>query len=276
VVQLRPTTDTVTASSTSLTGGQQVTLISVIRFSGPVTPTGTVTFTNNGALLGTSTLDSTGVATFTVNLMSSAPAVIATYSGDSVYATSTSAQTSITVAKPMDFTMQMTPTTMTLQSQQHMTTTLTITSVNNFADTLDLGCLGLPFAATCTFTSDKVALAGNGTQVVQVVVDTGSPLTAGSEARLEQHRSGSLAMMCLLPGGAILGLLLLNGGRRMRKSFVGLLALLLFAGLSFGLSGCSGLQVNGTPPGTYVFQMTATGTGTGETQSMNVSLTVTQ
>jgi hypothetical protein len=56
----------------------------------------------------------------------------------------------------------------------------------------------------------------------------------------------------------------------------GLLMLLLLAGVTAGLSGCSGLQINGTPPGTYVFQITATGTGTGVTQTTDVTLTVTQ
>ena len=91
-VTLRPTTDTLTASSTSLTGGQQVTLISVVRYSGPVTPTGTVTFTSNGTVLGTGTLDNTGVATFTANLLTNSPTVIASYSGDTVYAGSASAR----------------------------------------------------------------------------------------------------------------------------------------------------------------------------------------
>jgi sugar lactone lactonase YvrE len=271
-VQLRPTTSTLTASSTSLTGGQQVTLISVVGYSGPVTPTGTVSFTSNGAVLGTGSVDKTGVATITVNLLANSSTVIAAYSGDSVYAASVSTQTGITVPQPTQFTMALNPTAVTVQSQQNSTTTLTITSLNNFADTLDLGCLGLPFATTCTFTKDQVALGAGGVQVVQVVVDTGSPLTAGSQARLEQHNAGSLATMCFLPGGALLGLLLCKRRRRL----AGLVMILLLAGLSAGLSGCGGLHINGTPPGTYVFKVTATGTGTGVTQSMDVALTVTQ
>ena len=99
-VQLRPTTDTLTASSTSLTGGQQLTLISVVRFSGPVTPTGTVKFLSNSTVLGTATVDTTGVATLTVNPLTSTLAITASYSGDAVYAGSTSGQTNITVTPP--------------------------------------------------------------------------------------------------------------------------------------------------------------------------------
>jgi hypothetical protein len=36
------------------------------------------------------------------------------------------------------------------------------------------------------------------------------------------------------------------------------------------------LHINGTPPGTYVFKVTAMGTGTGATQATDVTLTVTQ
>jgi hypothetical protein len=270
-VTLRPTSDTVSASSTSLTGGQQVTLVSVVRYSGPVTPTGTVTFTSNGQALGTSVVDNTGVATFTANLLTSSPSVIASYSGDAVYAASASPATGITVTPPTQFTMALNPASVSLASQQNVTTTLTITSLNSYADTMDLGCLGLPFAATCTFAKDAVSLSANGTQAIQVVIDTGSPLTAGSVARLEQHSSSSLAM-CLLPGGALLGLLFCKGRRRL----TGVLMLMVLAGVSMGLSGCGGLHINGTPPGSYVFQVTATGTGTGVTQSMDVTLTVTQ
>jgi hypothetical protein len=275
-VQLRPTTDALTASSTSLTGGQQVTLISVVRYSGPVTPTGTVRFLSNGTVLGNATVDTTGVATLTVNPLTSTLAVTASYSGDSVYATSTSGQTNITVAPPTQLSLQLTPATVTLQSKQYITATLTATSLNSFSDTLDLGCLGLPFAATCTFSSDTVALGAGGTQVIQVVIDTGTPLAAGSQARLERPTPGPLAALCFLPGGALLTLIFWRGRRRMRTSLTGLLMLLVLAGLSAGLSGCNGLQINGTPPGTYVFQITATGIGTGVTQSMDVTMTVTQ
>ena len=273
-VQLRPTTDTVSASSTSLTGGQQLTLISVVRYSGPVTPTGTVRFLSNSTVLGTATVDTTGVAALTVNPLTNALAVTASYSGDSVYAASTSGQTNVTVTPPTELSLQLNPASVTVQTKQYITAALTVASLNNFTDKLDIGCVGLPYSATCTFSSNTVALAAGGTQVIQVVIDTGSPLTAGSQARLDRHTPALFAALCFLPGGAFLALLLWRGRRRMRLT--GLLMLLLLAGVTAGLSGCSGLQINGTPPGTYVFQITATGTGTGVTQTTDVTLTVTQ
>jgi hypothetical protein len=275
-VQLRSTTDSLTASSTSLTGGQQVTLISVVHFTGPVIPTGTVTFLSGGQVLGRSALDNTGVATLTVNLLTNSPTVVSCYSGDSVYATSTSTQTGITVTGPTQFTMQMNPSSVTLQSQQNSTTTLTLTSLNSFTDTLDLSCAGLPFAATCTFANDRIALGANGTQAVKVVVDTGSPLTSGPQAKVEQRGAESFAAICFLPAGSLFGLLFWKGQRRLRRSLSCLFMLLLVIGFSTGLEGCGGLHINGTPPGTYVFQITATGTGTGAMRAMDMTLTVTQ
>jgi hypothetical protein len=275
-VQLRSTTDSLTTSSTSLTGGQQVTLISVVHFSGPVAPTGTVNFLSNGQILGRAAVDSTGVAILTVNLLTSSPTVTSCYSGDSIYSTSTSTQTSIIVASPTEFTMKMSPASVTVQSLQNSTAALTLTSLNSFADTLDLSCAGLPFAATCTFANDRVPLGADGIQVVKVVIDTGSPLTSGSQAGVAQHGGGSPAAICFLPVGSLLGLLFWKSGRRLRSGLSGLTILALLAGLSMGLGGCNGLHINGTPPGTYAFQVTATGSGTGVMQAMNVTLTVTQ
>jgi hypothetical protein len=42
------------------------------------------------------------------------------------------------------------------------------------------------------------------------------------------------------------------------------------------MTGCSGLQVNGTPAGSYTFKVTASGQGTGATESQVMDLTVTQ
>jgi hypothetical protein len=137
----------------------------------------------------------------------------------------------------------------------------------------------LPSGATCTFISDQAVLAGNSVTIVTLVVDTGSALTGGAPLVGMTRGSSSLVTMGFLPGGVLLGLLFWKGRRRLRGRLQlvgGLLMLILLAGASIGLSGCGGLQINGTPPGNYVFQLTASGNGTGVTQSMNVTLTVTQ
>jgi len=276
-VQLRPTTDVLTATATSLTGGQQVTLISVVRWSGPVAPTGSVIFTEGNTVIGTSIVDSVGVATISVTFDPGAATMVASYSGDSVYSASQSPATPITSGPPTSFTMQLSSTAVTLVSKQNTTVNLTLTSLNGFSDTLTLGCLGLPFAATCTFTADQPSLASNGSQVIHLVIDTGSPLTSGSVSVAKNgstETTSSKATLCFLPCGALLGWLLMRSRRR--RPLTGLLLVLCSLGLAIGLSGCGTLNQSGTPPGTYTFKITASGLKTGVTESTDMILTVTQ
>jgi hypothetical protein len=271
-VHLRPTTDVLTTSATSISGGQQVTLIAVVQGAGPVVPTGVVSFRSGNLLRGTATLDRAGVATLTILPIKDDPTtLVASYAGDSVYSGSDSAVEPITVGQPTQFSMQLSQTTVQLQSGQNSGIDLTITLLNQFADTLSLGCLGLPTAATCTFTKDQVNLPSNAAERVHLVIDTGSPLTSGSVAR-NQSTESSPDLACFLPGGAFLGLL--GWLTRRRRSSFGLLMLLSFVVSMLGISGCGGLKQSATPAGTYTARITASGNGSGVTQSIDLTIVV--
>ena len=69
---------------------------------------------------------------------------------------------------------------------------------------------------------------------------------------------------------------LLGFGLRRRRKLVSLLMVLMVAALTLTASGCAGLQMNGTPAGTYKFTVGATGAGTGTSESQTFTLTVTQ
>jgi hypothetical protein len=266
LVQLRGTTDVLTTSATSLTGGQQITLISVVRWTGSATPTGSVTFFTGSDSLATVAVDSTGVATVTVLLSGTSANLSSTYSGDQNYAGSTSATELVTIGPAPDFEIAATPPTFTLVSKQHMILTLTITSMKDFTDTLSLGCLGLPQAATCNFSSDQMLLGAGNAQSVTLTVDTGDPLLAGTQAKNESAPS-------LKSTASKLGLL----GTRLRriKGFSGLVMLLLLAGLSTVVIGCGTVNSIGTPAGTYQFRVSATGK-TGIQETLPITMTVTQ
>jgi sugar lactone lactonase YvrE len=270
-IQLRPTSTALSSSATDPNNPLQITLISVVDWSGPVAPTGAMTFTVGSTILGSTPLDSIGVATLNVTLSSATEEVTATYSGDASYASSTSPATSISGGTASQFTMQLNPSTLTLQSKQHATTSITLTSVSGFSDTLQLGCLGLPNAATCTFSTPQVSLLANGTATVQLIVDTGDPLGAGATAALHKKPASGI-LLCLLPCLLCLGL----GARRRKFSAGALLTLLLMVSTTFFTTGCAGLSINGTPPGTYTFKVTASGQGSGATMSHTMTLTVTQ
>jgi sugar lactone lactonase YvrE len=275
-VQLRPTTNVLTSSTTSLTGGQQLTLISVIRPidpSGSTIPTGTVTFRSGSSTLATIPVDATGVATVTVLLPGASADLSSTYNGDANYAASSSTPTTVPVGPAPDFTLQATPITLQVQSAQHLDVQVSLTSVRNFTDTFVLGCLGLPQDATCTFSKNKTTLPAGGIQAVTLTVDTGHPLLGGTQARNNSHSNSKVVFACMLPGSLAFCFL------AFRRRHIRLIScLLLFVGLfaaTSALTGCGTIQESATPPGTYNFLITATGQ-TGVSQFVNVTMTVTK
>jgi hypothetical protein len=270
-VQLRPTTTAITNADTDPSNPLQTILIAAVGWTGPVAPTGMVTFTSGTTVVGSSQVNSIGIATLNVILASSTESIVAAYSGDASYANSNSLATSISGGVATQFTLQLSPSSLPLQTTQHGVTSITLTSVQGFSDTLQLGCLGLPYAATCTFSPAQVNLAANGTATVQLVVDTGDPLGAGSTAKLERRQSNGV-LLCLLP--CLLGMGL--GARRRKFKASTLLLLLCMVAMTLTAAGCSGLNVNGTPAGTYTFKVTASGVESGATVSQTMTLTVTQ
>ncbi len=93
------TTTTITASVNPPAANQPVVLTAnVIGTGGSGSPTGTVTFTDNGTAIGTAPL-SGGAASITVTLPSGSNTIVATYSGDASYSGS-SGSYGLTVNRP--------------------------------------------------------------------------------------------------------------------------------------------------------------------------------
>lgn len=278
VVNLQPTSTALTATQADPNDPQAVTLIAVVRWTaqGTTIPTGTVTFTTGTTTIGSVQVDATGVATLNVELQSAGESIVATYSGDTNYATSASLATTVKGGTATQFTLTLTPPNATVVTGQHTTVQINLASIKNFSDTLQLGCLGLPFAATCTFSpSDSVKLAANGTATVTLTIDTGNPLGSGAvKTSSVQQNDRSGIVLAFLPAGLLLGFGLF-GPKRSRRKLTALMVLAFAAALTITSTGCSGLHVNSTPPGSYTFKVTASGTGTGATQSQVVNFTVT-
>jgi hypothetical protein len=249
-----------------------VTLIAVVHGEGSVPPTGTVSFSSGTLAIGAAQIDSTGVATLTILIEKSGGSenIAADYAGDTVYAASNSASTTVQAGPATQFTLTIDPASVSFASKQHTIIQLSLSSIKGFSDNIQFGCLGLPFAATCSFSKPQAHLASDGTASVQLTLDTGDPLGIGAQASIRPARRDATPFLSLFP----VALLVCLFGRRRR--LVTLLAMICAIVLTFTVSGCAGLQGNGTPPGTYSFKITASGTGTGATQSQVVTLTVTQ
>ncbi len=93
---------TVASSVSLLAQGASVTLsATVVPYAGTVTPSGSVTFKNGGAALGTAMLDGSGKASLTTTaLPPGMDTIFAAYGGDSTYVAALSNEVTVTVSTP--------------------------------------------------------------------------------------------------------------------------------------------------------------------------------
>jgi sugar lactone lactonase YvrE len=92
-----PTTTNLSASATSLTAGQNLSLAATVMASNGGTATGTVTFYNGAISLGTATLNASGVGTLVLTPAAGAYSIFANYGGSATDNASTSPNVSVTV-----------------------------------------------------------------------------------------------------------------------------------------------------------------------------------
>ncbi len=290
-VTLRPSTTTFTPSSTALSAGQQLILISVVQGQGSNPPSGSVTFTSGSQTLGTAPLTPGGIATLTLVPASGTYSAAAKYAGDALYAPSVSALSNISVGPPIAFTLTANPPSLTLKSGDHTTFTLALATNPAFADTLAFGCAGLPASATCTFSENQVAVGGGLPHTLTVTLDTGNPLGAGPSASLATR---SPLTFCVFP--AMIFLALFHPRRKAPPAYLGsvcrpspflplgkvvtrrLFSLALLSLLALGaVTGCgTSFTQYATPAGSYTFQVVATGNKTAATETATIQLQVTQ
>jgi large repetitive protein len=271
------TTTVLAASSTQLGAGTPLALVAVIASQGGSAVTGTVTFVSGSTTLGSGTVGADNSASLTLgNLAQGTYTITAQYSGDTNDSPSTSNSVTVNVGPTQDFTVQLSPPTLSIPTKQYGVTTVTLTSENGFSDTIALGCSSLPFSVTCTFANNDVTLPANGSATVQLTVDTNSPLVGGGQAKNEMPGSqGGLLAACVLPGAAIFGF----GFWRFRKRhamFKVLAIVAMLAGTTFLMNGCGGLSLNSAKAGTYTIQITANGMQSGVNNAANLSVQVTQ
>ncbi|MGD0443957.1 MAG: pectinesterase family protein [Edaphobacter sp.] len=172
------TTTALTASATTITAGASVTLTATITGTavGNATPSGTVTFMEGATTLGTGTVTS-GVATYTTSTLGTGSNnIIAVYSGDTNFSTSTSSGLVITVNAtalvPLATTTTLGASATTAVSGTSITFTATITGA--------AGSTAIP-TGTVTFMNGTTTL-GTGALASGVATYTTSTLAVGSNS----------------------------------------------------------------------------------------------
>jgi sugar lactone lactonase YvrE len=259
-------TVTLTSSATPAFVGNPITLVASV--TGPVLPTGTVTFFDGSKSIGTGTLDG-GAASLTLSsLAAGSHTLTATYGGSASYATASSAPITEVLA---DFSIAATGTAAaTIKTSGSATFTFTVSPISpatSLPAAINLTVSGGPASASYTLTPQTLA---SGAAATSITLTVNLP-TQTSALGINQRLPGSR-----LPASLALAFLLLplagklrKAGKRLNKMAV--LLLLLVAGMTAtaGLSSCGG---SGRPPTNY--NITVTGASGALSHSTNVVLTV--
>jgi hypothetical protein len=255
-------TVTLTGSPNPATQGASVTLTATVTASGTA-PTGTVTFLNGSATLGSGTLDSSGAATYsTTALPVGADAITASYSGDNYNNSANSTPLTLTVTAPPVAVAVPTPAAVTAGSTA--TATATFTASSSYSGTLNLTCsltkspTGAQALPACTLAPTSVTLKASGTGTTALSVTT----TAASTTALFREPSRK-SLWGLGGGGSVLAVLLLCGIPARRRRWLSVLMLLwvVLASAAIGCGGggsAKGVPTAATTSGNYTFTVTGT------------------
>jgi hypothetical protein len=250
--------------------------------SGGNPPTGTVTFSAGGNPLGSvpvngSTNAQTGTAQATASFTDTQLAngqytITATYNGDSNYAASSSAGSTINLQP--DFSLSLNATQLTAATPGNaVSIELAVAALDNFNGTISFAatsCAGLPAESSCSFSPASIS----GTGSTQIAVMTSGPHPAAARGM-----PVAMGFAWWTTGfGVSLSCVFLMGAPGKKGRWPTLLSLLVLASL-LTLPNCGGgssssgggPQIDqGTPPGAYSVTVTATSGNLSHTASFTL------
>ena len=264
------TTTSLSFSPTSLAAGSSGPLAlsaKVTATSGTGTPTGTVIFSDAAGPIGSPVPLSNGIASLSYNPSSLAGGtylVLAAYSGDSNFVPSSSSAQILSV---LDFSIAASPSAITIPAPGGGgQSTISITDLGGFSQSLSFSCSGQPTGAACQFSA-----ASGGTELLSIT-------TTAPSAKLRSPRNQILYAL-LLPG--LFGLIFMTAGHGLRSTRVRTLAMVALLGASvLWINGCGGSGSStptnsGTPAGTSTLTIQAVSSGTPAiSHQITITLTV--
>src|SRR6185437_4407045 len=254
------TSTAISASSTNGVIGTSITFTATVSpISGNAKPSGTVGFYDGSTLVGSGSLNASGIATYTTSSLSiTTHSITANYAGATtssiVFTGSASSALPVTVtAQPPDFTVSVGATTTTVTHGSAATTTISITPVAGFSSATTIACTGAPANSTCIAAPNSITPTGIGPVSSTITLQTSVTTSA-----IAGNLNYSLAA---LPLGVFAGLLLFPVSRK--RPAILLLTLtvclvLLSATGCGGKTAASGSSTATTAPGTYNLTITAT------------------
>jgi hypothetical protein len=231
------TTTSVSASSSSVTPGQGVTLTAQVVSATTGTPTGSMAFYDGTSLLGTVSLTAGTATISTTSLTAGATNVLkAVYSGDNNFTTSMSS-TSVSVAS-LDFTLSVSGSnSATVTQGSSATYQMAVTPLyGSYPGPVSFTASGMPVGALITFSPSTIATDG-GKQTVTLTVHTAT--TAKQESPSSMRKLAPLTLAFLLIPLLGVGRLRRQGSRLSRLASLLLLLGCTLAGLV--TTGCGGV-----------------------------------
>jgi hypothetical protein len=251
VVTSTATATTLTASPNPAAVDATVTFTATISPAPTGTPTGTVSFYDGSTLLGAETVNSSGVATFTItSLPATADSITAVYSGNAGFAASTSSAVTETVNTTYTVTAPQTP--ITAPEGGSIQVNVTVPPVGGSFDSLvTLSASGLPPGATASFNPPAVTPGSAGAPTVMTIQL--AAVTAGAADPRRSLPFGSFALVLGLCGAGF-------GRHRFFRKFKRTLAFIVLASAFLTLMACGGGFVGPptTEPGSYIVTITGT------------------
>ncbi len=257
-------------------------------------PTGTVTFFNGTTQIGspvaiTATLDadkfSAAQATSPSITLTASGSIIAKYSGDANYTSSTSPAYAVAVGGSADFTLTGTapnPSSATVSPGQTASSVITVSTTTGFTGAVTMGCSVSPSnltdPPTCSFNTGTVTLTSNttsGTSTLSVFTTAASAMLIKPPA-VSPHQPVGL-MLCVVFTMILLAafLLIRFASFRRRFGFAAVAIVLLTAGFAFVGCGGGAQTAPGGNPGTTATTYTVTITGTSGSDVHSVPFTLT-
>lgn len=211
------------------------------------TPTGTVTFRDNGVVVASAPL-ANGLATGTyLSPTAGAHSVVASYGGDGNFLASASLAMTATVAAMPDFTMVATGSvSQTVGAGNVANYGLTVaTQSAAFTGVVDFSASGLPAGATVSFSPPQVVPGSSPVNITMSVQTSATLLT-----REQGFLSGIVLAGLLCP---------LWMRRRRARGWAAICGLLV---VMLGATGCGARSASTSLPGSQSYTLTVTGTST--------------
>src|SRR6202012_5056497 len=179
-IQANPTTTTLSASPNPVQQGQPISVsVAVSATPGTAAPTGSVALVQGSTTLATATLTTptSGVISTATISISSLPAgsdsIQVNYTpADGNFVASSSSLSTVTVDVP-DFSIAANPSSLSIESGQTGSSTITITSLGLFSGSVQLSCgNGLPQYMACSFAPSTVTLSAGGVASSTFTINT--------------------------------------------------------------------------------------------------------